>query len=93
MRLRSHLVLLVLAVLVPMVVFSSIVIVAFGRQQRAAVRDGAVETAALTAYGRTEDRVLSLTAGYSMHVPKPVDPGECTTVIASLAGRAHSPAE
>jgi hypothetical protein len=29
----------------------------------------------------------SLTAGYSMHVPKPVDPGELTTIIASLAAR------
>jgi hypothetical protein len=29
--------------------------------------------------------VLSLTAGYNMHVPKPVDPGELTTIIASIA--------
>jgi signal transduction histidine kinase/ActR/RegA family two-component response regulator len=54
---------------------------------------GRTPAVALTAYGRTEDRVLSLTAGYSMHVPKPVDPGEFTTIIASLAGRAHSVAE
>jgi len=31
--------------------------------------------------------VLSLTVGYNMHVPKPVDPGEFTAIIASLAGR------
>jgi hypothetical protein len=31
--------------------------------------------------------MLSLSAGYNMHVPKPVDPGELTTIIASLAGR------
>jgi CheY-like chemotaxis protein len=42
---------------------------------------------ALTAYGRTQDRILSLAAGYSMHVPKPVDPGELTTIIASVAAR------
>jgi signal transduction histidine kinase/ActR/RegA family two-component response regulator len=54
---------------------------------------GRTPAVALTAYGRTEDRVLSLTAGYSMHVPKPVDPGEFTTIIASLAGRAHSVTE
>jgi signal transduction histidine kinase/DNA-binding response OmpR family regulator len=42
---------------------------------------------ALTAYGRIEDRLRSLSAGYSMHVPKPVDPAEITTVVASLAGR------
>jgi signal transduction histidine kinase/ActR/RegA family two-component response regulator len=43
---------------------------------------------ALSAYGRTQDRTRSLTAGYSMHVPKPVDPGELTAIIASVAGRA-----
>jgi signal transduction histidine kinase/ActR/RegA family two-component response regulator len=42
---------------------------------------------ALSAYGRMQDRVRSLTAGYNMHVPKPVDPGELTTIIASVAGR------
>jgi signal transduction histidine kinase len=42
---------------------------------------------ALTAYGRTEDRAASLTAGYNMHVPKPVDPGEFTAIVASVAGR------
>jgi signal transduction histidine kinase/DNA-binding response OmpR family regulator len=42
---------------------------------------------ALTAYGRAEDRLRSLSAGYSMHVPKPVDPAEITTVVASLAGQ------
>jgi signal transduction histidine kinase/ActR/RegA family two-component response regulator len=48
-------------------------------------RGGATPAVALTAYGRMEDRVLSLTAGYNMHVPKPVDPGELTTIVASLA--------
>jgi CheY-like chemotaxis protein len=42
---------------------------------------------ALTAYGRVEDRLRTLSAGYSMHVPKPVDPAELTTIVASLAGR------
>jgi signal transduction histidine kinase/DNA-binding response OmpR family regulator len=42
---------------------------------------------ALTAYGRVEDRLRTLSAGYSMHVPKPVDPTELATVVASLAGR------
>ena len=48
---------------------------------------GTTPAVALTAYGRTQDRMLSLTAGYSMHVPKPVDPGELATIIASLAAR------
>jgi hypothetical protein len=32
--------------------------------------------------------MLALSTGYNMHVPKPVDPGELTTIIASVAGRA-----
>jgi PAS domain S-box-containing protein len=50
-------------------------------------RGGTTPAVALTAYGRTQDRMQSLTAGYSMHVPKPVDPGEFTAIIASLAAR------
>jgi len=42
---------------------------------------------ALTAYGRVEDRLRTLAAGYSMHVPKPVDPADPATIVASLAGR------
>jgi signal transduction histidine kinase/ActR/RegA family two-component response regulator len=48
---------------------------------------GRTPAIALTAYGRTQDRILSLAAGYSMHVPKPVDPGELTTIVASVAAR------
>ena len=43
---------------------------------------------ALTAYARTEDRVKALLAGFQTHVPKPVEPAELVTVIASLAQRA-----
>ena len=50
-------------------------------------RGGRTPAVALTAYGRTEDRMRTLSAGYTMHVPKPVDPGELTTIIASVAGR------
>src|SRR5262249_25618853 len=48
---------------------------------------GKTPAVALTAYGRVQDRVSSLSAGYTMHVPKPVDPGEFTTIVASVAGR------
>ncbi|HZP36968.1 MAG TPA: ATP-binding protein [Methylomirabilota bacterium] len=47
-------------------------------------RGGRVPAVALTAYGRTQDRVQSLAAGFTMHVPKPVDPGELTTIVASV---------
>ena len=43
--------------------------------------------AALTAYGRVEDRLRTLSAGYSMHIPKPVDPAELVMVVASLVRR------
>ena len=51
----------------------------------AASEGGHTPAVALTAYGRTHDRVLALTAGYDMHIPKPVDPGELTAIIAGVA--------
>jgi PAS domain S-box-containing protein len=39
---------------------------------------------ALTAYGRVEDRVSALKAGFQMHVAKPVDPDELAIVILSF---------
>jgi PAS domain S-box-containing protein len=42
---------------------------------------------ALTAYARTEDRLRSLSAGFDMHVTKPVEPVELLTIVASLTGR------
>jgi signal transduction histidine kinase/ActR/RegA family two-component response regulator len=52
-----------------------------------AERGGKTPAIALTAYGRSQDRMMSLSAGFSMHVPKPVDPAELTTIIATIAGR------
>jgi signal transduction histidine kinase/CheY-like chemotaxis protein len=46
-----------------------------------------IRAIALTAYGRTEDRLRALQAGFQMHVPKPVDEEELTTVIATLTDR------
>ena len=46
-----------------------------------------VPAVALTAFARAEDRMKALTAGFNMHVPKPVEPAELTTVIASLLKR------
>jgi CheY-like chemotaxis protein len=42
---------------------------------------------ALTAYARVQDRMRAILAGYSTHVPKPVDAHELITIVASLAGR------
>jgi signal transduction histidine kinase len=46
-----------------------------------------IPAVALTAYGRPHDRALALTAGFNMHVRKPVDPAELTMIIASLVSR------
>jgi PAS domain S-box-containing protein len=61
----------------------------FIRQVRARSRQngGAVPAAALTAYARTQDRLRVLSEGYQMHVPKPIQPAELVTVVASLAKR------
>jgi len=51
---------------------------------------GQIPAVALTAYGRPEDRVRSLSAGYSMYVAKPVDPVELGVIVANLAGRSFA---
>ncbi|MDQ3322712.1 MAG: PAS domain S-box protein [Acidobacteriota bacterium] len=50
-----------------------------------AEKGGRIPAVALTAYARIEDRVRSLTAGFQVHVPKPVEPVELAAVVASLA--------
>lgn len=42
---------------------------------------------ALTAFVQKDDARLALLAGFQVHVPKPVDPHDLTSVIASLVGR------
>ncbi len=42
---------------------------------------------ALTAHGRSEDRLRALHAGFHMHVAKPVEPAELAVVIASMTTR------
>ncbi|HEU4533777.1 MAG TPA: response regulator, partial [Polyangiaceae bacterium] len=49
-------------------------------------RGGRLPALALTAYARAEDRTAALQAGFSMHLSKPVDPGEFLVVVAHLAG-------
>jgi PAS domain S-box-containing protein len=42
---------------------------------------------ALTAYGRSDDRVRVLAAGFNLHLAKPADPAELVLSVASLVGR------
>lgn len=68
----------------------------FIRRIRAVEREHKLEripAIALTAYARAEDRMRALSAGYQMHIPKPVEPAELVTVISSLTGRLPKNAE
>ena len=49
---------------------------------------GKTPAVALTAFGRPEDRIRSVKAGFNIHLTKPVDPAELTAIVASLVGRA-----
>jgi CheY-like chemotaxis protein len=46
-----------------------------------------IPAVALTAYGRTEDRMRALMAGFQMHVAKPVEPDELAVIVASIMRR------
>ncbi len=50
-------------------------------------KGGAIPAIALTAFGRMEDRVKALSAGFQMHLPKPVEPAELALVAANLTNR------
>jgi len=52
-----------------------------------AERGGQVPAAALSVYGRTDDRVQALLAGFQIHMQKPVQPAELIAVVASLGAR------
>lgn len=48
---------------------------------------GKIPAAALTAYARPEDRMRAIKEGYQLHLPKPIEPAELATVVASLVHR------
>ena len=51
---------------------------------RARDRGTRLNTIAVTAYARTEDRLRALEHGFNWHLAKPVEPSELVSVIASL---------
>ena len=63
---------------------------AFIRQVRDRRANGLprIPAIAVTAYGRVEDRIRILDAGFQMHITKPVDPAELIAALASLGLRA-----
>jgi PAS domain S-box-containing protein len=50
---------------------------------------GDMPAAALTAYARTEDRRSLLNAGFSMHLPKPIEPAELVATVGTLTRFIH----
>ena len=50
---------------------------------------GQTPAIALTAYARDEDHKQALSAGFQMHIAKPVEPGELAKVVATLAASAE----
>lgn len=53
----------------------------------AAEAGGAIPALALTAYAREEDQRNALSAGFSQHLPKPINPLQLVEMVANLAGR------
>jgi CheY-like chemotaxis protein len=49
-------------------------------------RGGRTPAVALTAYAREEDAQRAFAAGYQLHLPKPVEPAQLTSVVANLGG-------
>ena len=47
-------------------------------------RGAKVPAVALTAFARAEDRGEALGSGFQAHLPKPIEPGELTALIAEL---------
>jgi hypothetical protein len=50
-------------------------------------RGGQVPAAALTGFAQDEDTTRVLSAGYQVHLPKPVEPSQLAHVVGTLAGR------
>ncbi|MBD2004529.1 PAS domain-containing protein [Trichocoleus sp. FACHB-40] len=48
-------------------------------------RGGSIKAVALTAYAREEDQERAISAGFQMHVAKPVEPAELVAAVSSLA--------
>lgn len=55
-----------------------------------AISSYSIPAVALTAFARSQDRIQSLKAGFSMHISKPVDPHELVHVVGALARESAS---
>ena len=53
-------------------------------REREAGRGWSIPALAVTAYARAEDRTRALSAGFQMHVAKPLEPADLVAAIANL---------
>jgi PAS domain S-box-containing protein len=56
-------------------------------REREAERGRSIPALAVTAYARAEDRTKALSAGFQMHVAKPLEPADFVAAIASLVSK------
>jgi CheY-like chemotaxis protein len=56
-------------------------------------RGGSTPAMALTAYTREDDRLRALSAGYQIHLAKPITGPELAAAVANLAGRTQQASE
>jgi CheY-like chemotaxis protein len=54
---------------------------------RSAEQGGRTPAVALTAYARPEDAQRAFSAGFQVHVTKPLEPVRLASVVANLGGR------
>lgn len=62
-------------------------------RERTPARGADTPAIALTAYAATSDRVKIFTAGFQMHLTKPIDPTELVAVVGSVAQSARKPGD
>lgn len=51
---------------------------------------GAIPAVALTAYARIEDKMRALSAGFQVHLSKPIDSAQLAAAVSNLASDAHT---
>jgi PAS domain S-box-containing protein len=56
-------------------------------REREAERGGSIPALAVTAYARAEDRTRALSAGFQMHLAKPLEPADLVAAIVRLVGQ------
>lgn len=57
------------------------------QQVRSTLPAAQIPAVAVTAFARQEDRLQALSAGFQMHVAKPIEPTRLVSIVKNLAAR------